>query len=212
LNTVKGIASSIGISAVGGCAAGKVSGGSCTEGAKLAVIAQGLKVMMDFASGYKSSWKTSKGDAVIKTKGDGVENDLVDNTGTSVEVNAGSEAEVLAGRSVLSLSESDLKILQRSLANKDTDFFSWSSELNKVVFDKSNFNYWISEYSPVMSGLSQNIYGVRAFSVFHDRWMATWDINNLGILIGTIPPAAAAQYYALGVGNYHYYQSNLEED
>lgn len=171
MNTVKGIASSIGISAVGGCAAGKVSGGSCTEGAKLAVIAQGLKVMMDFASGYKSSWKMSKGDAVIGVEGDGVENGIVDNTGVKVEVKAGSPAveNKLVGRSVLSLNNEEYEFFSMSLADSDASFFNWSTELNKVVFDESNFNYWISEYSPVMSGLSRTFPGVRAFSVFHDR-------------------------------------------
>ena len=135
----------------------------------------------------------------------------VANTGVKVEVLADSGAEKLAGRTVSSLNKTEFDLLKESLVDREKIFFRWSNELNKVAFNKSNINYWISEYSPVMSGLSRYFPGVRPFSVFHDRWMATWDIKNLGILIGTIPPAAAAQYYALGVGNYHYYKNNLEE-
>lgn len=202
------------LSAVGGCAAGAVSGGSCGEGAKLAVIAQGLKIAMDSYSGYKSSLKTSKGNAVIKLEGNGVENNSVTNTGTSVEVKLGSTAVTngLVGRDVATLSEDEVKMLQNSLVKKDSmNFYSWSAESRGVVFDSSNVNYWISEYSTPLNWSSRNLNGFRAFSVFHDKWMTNWNINNSGVLIATIAPAMGAQYYALGVGNYHYYMNNLKE-
>ncbi len=202
------------LSAVGGCAAGAVSGGSCGEGAKLAVIAQGLKITMDSYSGYESSLKTSNGRAVIKLEGDGVQNSSVSNTGASVEVTLDSRAvkEGLVGRDVTTLNAYEVKTLQKSLVKLDTmNFYSWSAEHNRVVFDSSNVNYWMSEYSPVLSWSSRNINGFRAFSVFHDKWMANWNVSNTGVLIATIPPAVAGQYYALGAGNYHYYMNNLEE-
>lgn len=201
------------LSAVGGCAAGAASGGSCNQGAKLAVIAQGLKIAMDKYSSYESSWETSKGNAVIKLKGNGVENSGVTNTGTSVEVTATSEAfrRGLVGRDVLSLNPSELEALKNSLVDKSRmDFYSWSTTSNRVVFDTSNINYWMSENSPILSWSSENIGGVRAFSVFHDKWMAKWQIENSFILAGTIAPAMAGQYYVLGVGNYHYYLTNFE--
>lgn len=201
------------LSAVGGCAAGAASGGSCNQGAKLAVIAQGLKIAMDKYSSYESSWETSKGNAVIKLKGNGVENSGVTNTGTSVEVTANSEAfrRGLVGRDVLSLNPSELEVLKKSLVDDGRmDFYSWSTTSNRVVFDTSNINYWMSENSPILSWSSENIGGVRAFSVFHDKWMANWQIENSFILAGTIAPAMAGQYYALGVGNYHYYLTNFE--
>ena len=201
------------LSAVGGCAAGAASGGSCNQGAKLAVIAQGLKIAMDKYSSYESSWETSKGNAVIKLKGNGVENSSVTNTGTSVEVAEDSMAfkRGLVGRDVLSLNPTELEELKASLFDKSRmDFYSWSTTSNRVVFDTSNMNYWMSENSPILSWSSENIGGVRAFSVFHDKWMANWQIENSFILAGTIAPAMAGQYYALGVGNYHYYLTNFE--
>ncbi|MEC4738043.1 FG-GAP-like repeat-containing protein, partial [Shewanella sp. E94] len=174
------------LSAVGGCTAGAVSGGSCGEGAKLAVIAQGLKITMDSYSGYESSLKTSKGNAVIKLEGDGVQNSSVSNTGTSVEVELGSLAaqKGLVGRDISTLNAQEIQMLKASLVNKGTmDFYSWSAAQNRVEFNSFNHNYWMSEYSPVLSLTSRGGVGVRAFSVFHDKWMANWDISSTGVLI-----------------------------
>ncbi|GIU33926.1 hypothetical protein TUM4644_34970 [Shewanella colwelliana] len=110
------------MSAAGGCAAGAASGGSCREGAKL---------------------------AVIKLEGDGVQNELVSNTGTSVEVEVGSKAveEGLVGRDVATLNAEELEILQNSLVDKDRmNFYDWSATQNRVVFDRGNLNYWMSEW------------------------------------------------------------------
>ncbi|MCG9723525.1 hypothetical protein [Shewanella sp. Isolate7] len=168
---------------------------------------------MDSYSGYESSLKTSKGNAVIKLEGDGVQNELVSNTGTSVEVKPDSAAveAKLVGRDVATLNAKELEILKGSLVRDDMNFYDWSATQNRVVFDRGNLNYWMSEYSPALSWSSRNINGFRAFSVFHDKWMANWAVSNTGVLVATIPPAMAAQYYALGVGNYHYYMNNLEE-
>ena len=118
----------------------------------------------------------------------------------------------LVGRDVTTLNAEEVKILQDSLVKKDAmNFYDWSATQNRVVFDRGNLNYWMSEYSPALSWSSRNINGFRAFSVFHDKWMANWAVSNTGVLVATIPPAMAAQYYALGVGNYHYYMNNLEE-
>ncbi|WP_447077995.1 FG-GAP-like repeat-containing protein [Shewanella algae] len=202
----------IGVAALGGCAAGAASGGNCSQGAKLAVIAQGLKIAMDKYSGYESSWNTSKENAVIKLEGTGVENANVSNTGTSVEVKVGSDAvrRGLVGRDVSTLNAKDLEVLKSSLAKPRMDFFDWSPAENRVIFDTSNVNYWMSEYSPVLQWSSENVGGFRAFSVFHDKWMAKWNIQNNLILATTIPPAIAAQYYALGLENHRYYLTNQE--
>ncbi|WP_447079027.1 RHS repeat domain-containing protein [Shewanella algae] len=202
----------IGVVALGGCAAGAASGGNCSQGAKLAVIAQGLKIAMDKYSGYESSWNTSKENAVIKLEGTGVENANVSNTGTSVEVKVGSDAvrRGLVGRDVSTLNAKDLEVLKSSLAKPRMDFFDWSPAENRVIFDTSNVNYWMSEYSPVLQWSSENVGGFRAFSVFHDKWMAKWNIQNNLILATTIPPAIAAQYYALGLENHRYYLTNQE--
>jgi len=99
------------LSAVGGCAAGAASGGSCNQGAKLAVIAQGLKIGMDYIAKTNTSLATSQGEAVVKpdgalkakwiAQGRNVDwlNEGVDNTGMGVTV-SDSDYEYLVGSTV----------------------------------------------------------------------------------------------------------------
>jgi hypothetical protein len=120
-------------------------------------------------------------ETVIKLKGNGVENSSATNTGTSVEVTADSRAIEMkfVGCDVLTLNPSELEAFKESLVDKSRmDLYIWSTTSNRVVFDTSNMNYWISEYSPILSWSSENIGGFRAFSVFHDKWMANWQIEN----------------------------------
>ncbi|WBJ96242.1 hypothetical protein [Shewanella sp. MTB7] len=58
-------------------------------------------------------------------------------------------------------------MLKASLVNKGTmDFYSWSAAQNRVEFNSFNHNYWMSEYSPVLSltsrgrGWRQGIFGI----------------------------------------------------
>ncbi len=70
-----------------------------------------------------------------------------------------------------------------------------------------------------MSFLSQNIGGVRSASVMHDRMVGVleraWGIEKTWygtvFTVGSIPPAFALQYTALGVHSYDYYYRRLPE-
>lgn len=209
-SSFSGAASSIGVSAAGGCLAGMASGGQCREGAKLAAVSQTLKIGLDNIAEASSSWKVSEGEAVVKPDGklkikylkegkkvDWLTNE-VDNTGLGVTVRE-LKYEGLIGKTV---SEAKEWLIKEGIPPK--------SALDGLGP--------LGESGKVMSSLSQNIPGVRSSSVFHDRMVGLIE-RNLGMektwygtvfTVGSIPPAFYAQYSALGVYSYDYYYQNLK--
>lgn len=200
------------LSAVGGCAAGAASGGSCNQGAKLAVIAQGLKIGMDYIAKNNTSLATSQGEAVVKPGGDlkaklieegrNVDwlNEGVDNTGMGVTVSAEKYRDLVG----LTVTEAKIKLL---VAGVDP---------NDVL---KNLGV-MGESSPIMSFLSQNIPGVRGASITHDSLVGMTE-RALGMedtwygtvfTIGSIPPAFVVQYGAYGIYSYDYYYKNMVKE
>lgn len=200
------------LSAVGGCAAGAASGGSCNQGAKLAVIAQGLKIGMDYIAKTNTSLATSQGEAVVKPGGDlkaklieegrNVDwlNEGVDNTGMGVTVSAEKYRDLVG----LTVTEAKIKLL---VAGVDP---------NDVL---KNLGV-MGESSPIMSFLSQNIPGVRGASITHDSLVGMTE-RALGMedtwygtvfTIGSIPPAFVVQYGAYGIYSYDYYYKNMVKE
>jgi len=210
-NTALGVAGKIGASAVGGCAAGKASGGSCNEGAKLAAMTQALKVGLDGLAGEKSSLKTSDGEAVVKPEGQvkvdmlargenvDVIDSSVDNTGMGVSVSDPQYA-YLVGKPI-----SEAKSLLNQVGKNPAD-----------ILDNLG---GAGESGRFMSFISRNVGGVRSASVMHDRAVGVIERSSgledtfAGTLftVGSIPPAFAAQYAAFGAYNYGYYLDSLTE-
>ncbi|TVL43183.1 hypothetical protein AYI98_19130 [Shewanella algae] len=202
----------IGVAALGGCAAGAASGGNCSQGAKLAVIAQGLKIGMDYVARTNTSLATSKGEAVVKPGGnlktkwiaDGKNADWlekeVSNTGMGVTVSK-KEFEYLIG---LPVSEAKMILMAQGI------------DPSNVL---SNLG-WMGESGQFMSFLSHNIPGVRGASITHDslvgmteRAFGMEDIwYGTVFTIGSIPPTFVVQYGAYGLYSYEYYYKNMIKD
>lgn len=201
----------VGVSALGGCAAGKLSGGSCSQGAKLAALAQALKISLDYVADDNSSYRTSEGEAVVKPGGalkakmvaegknvDWVNKDVT-NTGMGVTVDD-PKLEFLVGKPV-----SEAKIILARMGRSDV---------------LTNGTSAIGEAGEGMRWLSENVGGVRSSSVMHDRLVGfveralgmenTW--YGTAFTIGSIPLAFIAQYAALGVGSDYYYSKNLHRN
>ena len=202
----------VGVSALGGCAAGKASGVSCSQGAKLAALAQALKVGLDTLTGDNSSYKTSKGEAVVKPGGqlkvnmiknrkavDWINKDVT-NTGTGVTIN-----------------DPDFIQLVGMPVSEAKKWLISNGHTNVVLHGAASS---ISEASSAMRWSSENIGGFRSSSLMHDGGVGiierafgmenTW--YGTAFTIGSIPPAFIAQYAALGVGNEYYYSKNLRRN
>ena len=200
------------ISAAGGCATGAGSGGSCGEGARLAAMAQTLKISLDHLAGDVSTLKASEGEAVVKPGGQlkiarlangksvDVLNRAIDNTGMGVTVDDPNYG-FLVGKTV---SESKRILIQMG---KDP---------TKIL---SNLGA-MGESGGFMSFISQNIPGVRASSVTHDIGVGVIEralsMENVwygtAFTVGSIPPSFALQYAGFGAYNYNYYYHNLTKE
>tara|TARA_R110002060_G_scaffold880_3_gene2106 strand:+ start:4858 stop:11826 length:6969 start_codon:yes stop_codon:yes gene_type:complete len=210
-------AKQVGTSALGGCVAGAGSGGSCSESAKVAALAQALKVSADTLAGDTSSFKPSEGEAVVKpggqlkvdmiARGENVDwlNSSVDNTGMGVTVDNPLYKDLI-GKTV-----SEAKSILASRGISDT---------SSILSNSSGLMGQMGESGSMMSTLSQNVGGVRSASVMHDRLVGVleraWGMENTwygtAFTIGSIPPAFAVQYYALGSQGYYDYYKNLERN
>lgn len=185
----------------GGCAAGAASGGSCSEGAKLAVIAQSLSIGMEMYSHHKPTWKGADGEAVVKAKSDmGVHNPSVTNVGQSIEIDTIQypKAASLVGRKLSSLTKAEINILNESGVSES--LMSWSG-------GSANFGLG-TEYHLGKLGV---VPGMNSMAVFHDYWMASQNVQNFGYLAGTIGIALPINYISLGVENYNYVYRNIDD-
>ncbi len=192
----------IGVSALGGCAAGKASGGSCSRGARIAAMMQALSVSMEMVSKSKPTWDVADGKGVVKFKGNGVEKPSVSNVGKSIEVVKGKGADHLVGRSLSSLTAEEVQLLlSNNLLNQ-----------GKIIVDGGLVRFsWDSEGSDTFTRIANSAPGVNSMAVFHDVWMAKWNVNNAFILGGTIIPAVYINYEALGLSYYNYLSGELDE-
>ncbi|MDX3773806.1 RHS repeat-associated core domain-containing protein [Chromatiaceae bacterium AAb-1] len=189
----------IGVAALGGCGAGKASGGDCRKGAQTAALMQSMTVGMEAYSKYKPTWKTAEVEGVVKFKGDGVENSGVSNVGKSIEVIKGEGADHLVGRSLSSLTPEEAQLLLRNEENIGKLFIKDGS----VRFSR------VSEGSRPFTAIAKNAPGMNSMAVFHDVWMANWNAQNAILLGATIIPAMYVNYTALGVGHYGYLYDSL---
>jgi hypothetical protein len=202
VNSFGEAARQVAIAGVGGCATGAGTGGSCREGAKLAAMAQSLKVGMEMVSSYKPTWKSADGEGVVKLEGDGVENSSVSNVGKSIEVRKGSVGEYLVGRKLSSLTAQEAQLLiDTNPLNKGKLFVDGSS----VTFG------WDTEGSALFSGAANSILGTNSMAVFHDVWMARQGVTKAFYLGATIVPAAYVNYNALGLSYYDYLSRRIND-
>jgi RHS repeat-associated protein len=196
------VAARISVSALGGCAAGKASGGSCGQGAKMAAMMQSLSVGMEMYSKYKPTWKTADGESVVKFKGDGVQNDAASNIGKSIEVVKDGTADHLVGRSLSSLTAEEANLLLRNN----------SENFGKITVNNSSVRFtWDTEGSRILSSVANNVPGMNSMAVFHDVWMAKWNAQNALLLGGTVVPALYINYQALGLGYQRYLNDSLDK-
>jgi hypothetical protein len=191
--------------AVGGCAAGSVSGGSCSKGAQHAAFSEALNVGMARYSGYKPTWKTADGDAVVKAKQDiGVHDANVSNVGQSIEVDINGPAGHLVGTKLKDLNRKDVELLTDEFGGRvDPKLINWAD--GKVHFGGT------TEASPLFTFIAKNVPGMNGMAVFHDHWMASGQVENFGVLAGTIAIAMPINYVALGANNYNYLYENVVE-
>jgi len=192
----------VGISALGGCGAGKASGGSCSKGAKLAVLAQAVSVSMEMYSNHKPTWKSADGEAVVKAKSDiGVHDSSVTNVGQSIEVDtvAYPDAESLVGRKLSSLNQSDIALLNNSGVSQS--LVSWNN-------GAASFGLG-TEYH--LGALGNYVPGMNSMAVFHDYWMASQNLQNFGYLAGTIGVTLPINYIGLGTNYYNYLYRNMDD-
>jgi RHS repeat-associated protein len=202
VNSFGEAARQVAIAGVGGCATGAGTGGSCREGAKLAAMAQSLKVGMELVSSYEPTWKSADGEGVVKLEGDGVENSSFSNVGKSIEVRKGSVGEYLVGRKLSSLTAQEAQLLiDTNPLNKGKLFVDGSS----VTFG------WDTEGSALFSGAANRILGTNSMAVFHDVWMARQGVTSAFYLGATIVPAAYVNYNALGLSYYDYLSRRIDD-
>ncbi|MGX1110793.1 hypothetical protein ACSSVW_000172 [Pseudoalteromonas sp. MBR-15] len=159
----------VGIAALGGCGAGKASGGSCGKGARMAAMMQALSVGMEMVSKSKPTWDTAEGV--------GVENPSVSNVGKPIEVIKGKGADHLVGRSLSSLTAEEAQLL---LSNNPFN-------QGKIMLDGEHVNFsWDSEGSSAFTRVANTTPGMNSMVVFHDVWMAKWNVNSAFVLGATI--------------------------
>ncbi len=193
-------AKQIGTSALVGCAAGAGSGGSCSEGAKLAAMAQTLKVGMDTFSNQNSSLKVAEGEPVVKPSSKlkikllaQGKCDICDVVDTNVP-NTG-----------MAVTTHNINLVGKPVS------YVLKNYPNEIV---DNPGLYLGE-NGVLASVSRNVVGVNPASVFHDTCVGVierrFGFSNVAFTVGTIPPAFALQYSALGVFSYDYYYNSLRE-
>lgn len=67
-----------------------------------------------------------------------------------------------------------------------------------------------SEGSSVFTRVANTTPGMNSMAVFHDVWMAKWNVTNAVVLGVTIVPAAYMNYEALGFSYYKYLSGELD--
>lgn len=165
----------------------------------MAAMMQALSVGMEMVSKSKPTWDTAEGE--VKFKGDGVENPSVSNVGKSIEVIKGKGADHLVGRSLSSLTAEEAQLL---LSNNPLN-------QGKIMLDGGHVNFsWDSEGSSAFTRVANTTPGMNSMAVFHDVWMAKWNVNSAFVLGGTIVPAVYMNYEALGFSYYKYLSGELD--
>ena len=187
----------IAMAAAGGCGAGKVSGGSCSKGARMAALAQAVSIGIEKFSKKPTLKTPDDKNGVYKLSEDKVGNQVhcVECDVTNTNVN-------------------NIGIGIRS------------EGANQIVGAPTPDSGWLSfnEGSAASRGLA-HIPGFNSGAVFHDTLVGTLE-RSMGMqhwsstaqAIGgiftnqmTILPAIALNYYASGVHSYDYYWDNIGE-
>ncbi|WP_163370505.1 RHS repeat-associated core domain-containing protein [Endozoicomonas acroporae] len=193
------VAKRVGVSALGGCASGKVSGGSCEKGAKLAAMAQSLSVGIEKFTQSKPTYKTPENksgtykpsESAIVDKKYCVTCDVVDSKSNNIGIGVRTTKE------------------NSHLNGHSTQDAGWMS---------------ITEGSKG-SQLLANIPGMNSGAVFHDilvgtverglniHTLSTTTKNLAGLFTNqmTIVPAIGLNYVALGANSYDYYTDQLAQ-
>ena len=196
-------AARVGVAALGGCGAGKASGGSCSKGARLAGMMQSLSVGMEMYSKYKPTWARPTEGAKVKLEGTGVYNSNSTNVGVSIEVpkirpEGMSNAQYTKLRNLVGTNLDELSMLQRS-------------NLSGLAINSGKFTDTLQFGMTTEAKLGGfgTIPGFNSMAVFHDVWMAKGNVQSAFMLGVTVVPAMYINYQALGVGYYGNLYDNL---
>ena len=107
----------------------------------------------------------------------------------------------LVGRSLSSLTAEEAKLL---LSNNPLN-------QGKIKLDGGHVNFSCdSEGSSVFTRVANTTPGMNSMAVFHDVWMAKWNVTNAVVLGVTIVPAAYMSYETLGFSYYKYLSGELD--
>jgi RHS repeat-associated protein len=196
----------IAVSAAGGCAAGEVSGGNCSDGARKPALAQAVLVSMEAYSGYKHSLKAAEGDPVVKAYGEGVHDPKVPNVGESIEIARNSANKHLIGTKLKSLSVADVTaLLEEKVGDRYINVGKLWVEDGVAQFGfGTEQDFWMRAVAKVP--------GMNSMAVFHDKWMANISASSSLVLVPTIAPALYGNYMALGTSSYKYYARNIRDE
>ena len=187
----------VAVAAAGGCGAGKVSGGSCSKGARMAAIAQAVSIGIEKFS-RKPTYKTpDEKNGVYK----------MDEKSVADQVHC-------VECDVTNTNANNIGLGVRS------------ENASQVVGSPTTNNDWLAfnEGSPGSRALA-HIPGFNSGAVFHDTLVGTIE-RGIGMhkwsstaqTIGgvftnqmTIAPAIGLNYYALGAQSYDYYWHNMKK-
>lgn len=185
----------VAISAVGGCMAGEASGGSCSNGAKLAATAQALSIGIEKFTTHKPTYKTPDSKSAVYKKDDSlitsdlcqacdVPNPNVNNIGSAAKTTGSNVGQFVPDAGWRSIAEGSAG--SRALAG--------IPGFNSGGVTHDIFVGYLERASGVssMTGITKTV-----ASLFTNQF--------------TIAPVIGLNYYAAGLWNYDYYLNNLKE-
>jgi hypothetical protein len=185
----------VAISSAGGCAAGEVSGGSCSKGAKLAAAAQALSIGIEKFTTHKPTYKTPDSKSGVYKMDDSlIESDYCpacDSAPNANNVGSATKTDVLSKVGQPVPDAGFLSIKEGSAGSR---------MLASIPgFDSGGVTHDIT------TGYIQRALGVPSLTGI-TKSIAEFATNQT-----TIAHVIGLNYYAAGVGSYNYYLNNLEE-
>lgn len=190
------MAERVAISSAGGCAAGEVSGGSCSKGAKLAAAAQVLSIGIEKFTTHKPTYKTpdSKG-AVYKMEDKLIDADLCPTCDvSSANVNNVGQA----------TKTFDPDMVGSAVPTDKLGLMSEGGAASRALASIPGFNSGGVTHD-IFVGYVERATGISSLTG------TTKTVVSLFSNQATIAPVIGLNYYAAGLGSYHYYLNNLEE-
>lgn len=189
------MAERVAISSAGGCAAGEVSGGSCSKGAKLAAAAQALSIGIEKFTTHKPTYETPDSkSAVYKLDDSKIENSYCPTCDAADGVNnVGSAAKT-----------KDLAMVGQRVPDTELSLISEGGAGSRALASIPGFNSGGVTHD-IFVGYIERASGVSSLTGI------TKTVAGLFTNQFTIAPVIGLNYYAAGLGNYDYYLNNLDD-